>query len=172
LEGDHSRLAAQGGIAAGLGSQHTLPRFLDQHRDKWEMDHLWIKLDHRWTGALDIAKRLRDKAEGGIPWTAILDADGKVLATSNDSKGTNIGFPGDAAAVVHFSAMLRSTAQRLTEADIVRLRSATRSAPLASTCSTFIWLQARLSPCRHWARLVARLRFSRLRRPKRSAEGA
>jgi hypothetical protein len=44
-----------------------------------------------------------------------------VLATSNDKEGANIGFPSEPAAVAHFSAMLRSTAQRLTEVDIARL---------------------------------------------------
>jgi hypothetical protein len=44
-----------------------LSRFLDHQRNVWEKDYLWVKLDHRWTGAMDIAKRLRDKSEGGIP---------------------------------------------------------------------------------------------------------
>ncbi len=83
-----------------------LSRFFDQQRGIWEKDYLWIKLDHRWTGAQDIAKRLRDKSQGGIPWTAILDADGKVLVTSNDKDGANIGFPSEPAAINHFAAML------------------------------------------------------------------
>ena len=114
--------------ATWCGPCWKLSRFLDQHRDVWEKDYLWIKLDHRWTGALDIAKRLRGGAKGGIPWTAILDESGKVLITSNDKEGANIGFPGDdAASIDHFTAMLRATAQRLTEADIARLTDALRA---------------------------------------------
>jgi hypothetical protein len=101
-----------------------LTRFLDKHRDVWEKDYLWIKLDSRWANAEAIGKRLRQKAQGGIPWTAILDADGKVLATSNDKEGANIGFPQDPAAIGHFAAMLRATAQRLTAADIAQLTDA------------------------------------------------
>ena len=115
--------------ATWCGPCWKLSRFLDQHRDIWEKDYLWIKLDHRWTGALDIAKRLRGKSEGGIPWTAILDDEGKVLITSNDKEGANIGFPGDdAASISHFTTMLRSTSQRLTEADIARLIDALKAA--------------------------------------------
>jgi hypothetical protein len=94
------------------------------HRDVWEKDYVWIKLDSRWANAEAIGKRLRQKAQGGIPWTAILDADGKVLATSNDKEGANIGFPQDPAAIDHFAAMLRATAQRLTAADIAQLTDA------------------------------------------------
>jgi hypothetical protein len=47
-----------------------------------------------------------------------------VLATSTDKEGANIGFPNEPAAIAHFSTMLRSTAQRLTDADIARLADA------------------------------------------------
>jgi RNA polymerase sigma factor (sigma-70 family) len=114
--------------ATWCGPCWRLSRFLDKHRDVWEKDYLWVKLDHRWKNAAEIAKRLRKGAQGGIPWTAILDADGKVLATGNDKDGQNIGYPTDPAAVAHFAAMLRSTAQRLTAADITRLTEALRAA--------------------------------------------
>jgi hypothetical protein len=114
-----------------------LSRFLDRHRAVWEKDYLWIKLDQRWTGAEEIAKRLRQqawKAEDGkvrqaqgIPWTAILDADGKVMASSTNEQGANIGFPGEAANIAHFRQMLRATAQRLTDADIARLADALKT---------------------------------------------
>ncbi len=107
----------------------ALSHCLDKHRDIWEKDYVWVKLDHRWTGAFEIAKRLRGDAKGGIPWTAILDESGKVLITSNDKLGANIGFPGDdAASINHFTAMLRATAQRLTEAEITRLADALKAA--------------------------------------------
>jgi hypothetical protein len=114
--------------ATWCGPCWRLSRFLDANRALWEKDYVWIKLDHRWTGAADVAKRLRKGAEGGIPWTAILDADGKVLATSNDKQGQNIGFPSDAAAIVHFGDMLRTTATRLTPAEITRFTEALKAA--------------------------------------------
>jgi hypothetical protein len=114
--------------ATWCGPCWRLSRFLDTHRELWEKDYVWLKLDHRWKGAGDIAKRLRQGAEGGIPWTAILDAGGKVLITSNDKDGQNVGFPTNAAAIAHFAAMLRTTAQRLTPADMKRLTDALKAA--------------------------------------------
>ena len=115
--------------ATWCGPCWRLSRFLDQHRGVWERDYIWLKLDQRWTHAAEVGRELRrGTAGGGIPWTAILDADGKVLVTSNAKDGQNIGFPSDAAAVTHFAAMLRGTALRLTDADIKRLTDALRPA--------------------------------------------
>jgi RNA polymerase sigma factor (sigma-70 family) len=114
--------------ATWCGPCWRLSRFLDRHRDVWEKDYVWIKLDHRWTNAAELGKRLRKDAQGGIPWVAILDSDGKVLTTSNDKEGQNIGFPTDDPAVAHFAAMLRGTAQRLTEAEFTRLVDALQAA--------------------------------------------
>ena len=79
-------------------------------------------MDHRWTGAKEIMAELRDGAEGGIPWFAILDADGKKLATSNSLEGgENIGYPSEAGGQVHFAHMLNTTRQRMSEADVQSL---------------------------------------------------
>lgn len=51
-----------------------------------------------------VAHRLRGGA-GGIPWMAVLDADGRVLATS-DSPSGNIGFPVDPPEIDYFIEML------------------------------------------------------------------
>jgi hypothetical protein len=114
--------------ATWCGPCWRLSRFLDWHRDVWEKDYVWVKLDHRWKNAAEIAKRLRKDAQGGIPWVAILDTDGKVLSTSNDKDGQNIGFPTEPAEIAHFEAMLRGTARRLTESDITRLADALKDA--------------------------------------------
>ena len=113
--------------ATWCGPCWRLSRFLDANRDIWEKDFLWIKLDRRWKHADSVADRLRQKARGGIPWTAILDAEGKVLATSNDKEGQNVGFPSDAAAISHFSSMLSTRALRLAPAEIERLARALRN---------------------------------------------
>ena len=47
-----------------------------------------------------------------------LDQDGKVLVTSNDEEGTNIGFPSDQSGREHFRSMLEKTSIRLTPMDI------------------------------------------------------
>jgi hypothetical protein len=82
-------------------------------------------MDIRWTGEAEIVKSLRGEAEGGYPWLAILDADGKVLATSNKpDDGSNIGYPSDDDSVKHFMHMLKTTAQRLTDENLATLKSA------------------------------------------------
>jgi len=78
-------------------------------------------MDHRWTGADEIMKTMRCGAQGGIPWWAILDADGKVMVTSNDEEGDNIGFPSSSNGREHFRGMLEQTAIRLTPMDVNEL---------------------------------------------------
>jgi hypothetical protein len=100
-----------------------LSRYLDRERKIWERDYIWIKLDHRWTGTREIMEKLRDGAPGGIPWWTILDANGKVLVTSNNDKaeGKNIGFPVSPSEYEHVRSMLKQTAIRLGEQDINKL---------------------------------------------------
>lgn len=100
-----------------------LSRYLDRERKIWERDYIWIRLDHRWTGTSEIMEKLRDGAPGGIPWWTILDANGKVLVTSNNDKdeGKNIGFPTSPSEYEHVRSMLKQTAIRLGEQDINEL---------------------------------------------------
>ena len=104
--------------ATWCGPCWMLSRFLDKHRSDWEEDYLWVKMDHRWTGAQDLMRDLRGDAEAGVPWWIIVDADGKKLATSNMPSGENIGFPSSAEEIKHFQTMLEQTAQRLSAEQI------------------------------------------------------
>jgi hypothetical protein len=107
--------------ATWCGPCHKLARFLSKHR-AWEKDFIWVKVDHRWTGAEELMSEIRAGAKGGIPWYAILDATGKVLATSNDPKsGDNIGFPSEPSGQLHFAHMLNSTRQRMTADEVKQL---------------------------------------------------
>jgi Carboxypeptidase regulatory-like domain/Thioredoxin-like len=96
---------------------HVLAKYLDKHRSLVEKDYVWITVDPRFTHGKEIIKKLRPKAQGGIPWVVILDADGKPLVTSDGPEG-NIGYPGEPKGVEHFEKMLRTTAQRLSDAEI------------------------------------------------------
>ena len=101
--------------ATWCGPCHMLADFLEANR-QWEADYLWVKMDHRFTGASEIMSNLREGAEGGIPWMAILDADGEKLATSNHfESGQNIGFPSSAQGREHFTKMLLDTRQTMTD---------------------------------------------------------
>ena len=86
-------------------------------------DYLHVKVDWRWKNADEVMQGIRT-SEGGIPWYAILDADGKVLATSDGPDG-NVGFPDPhkSAGIAHFLKTLRETAQRLTEEDLGSLKT-------------------------------------------------
>ncbi len=107
--------------ATWCGPCHRLSRFLDANR-VWEQDYIWVKMDHRWTGARELMAELRDGAEGGIPWFAILDAQGEKLATSNEPESnSNIGYPSSAAGQEHFENMLKTTRQRLSDEEIGEL---------------------------------------------------
>lgn len=100
---------------------HRLSRFLQDNR-VWEKDYRWVKMDHRFEGAQQLMSELRDGAEGGIPWLAILDASGEKLATSNEPDSErNIGFPSTQAGRAYFEAMLRTTRQRLSDEEISEL---------------------------------------------------
>lgn len=107
--------------ATWCGPCHRLAGFLNANR-VWEKDYIWIRMDHRYNGARELMAEIRDGAPGGIPWFAILDADGTKLATSNDLKSNqNIGFPSEVADLAHFEHMVKSTRQRLTDDEITDL---------------------------------------------------
>ena len=101
--------------ATWCGPCHLLSRFLNQHRD-WEADYLWVKMDHRFTGAREVMAELRDGADGGIPWYAILDTNGEKLATSNHfESGDNIGYPASEEGRAHLKQMLFETRLSMTD---------------------------------------------------------
>lgn len=107
--------------ATWCGPCHMLARFLSAN-PVWEKDYVWVKMDHRYSGARELMAELRGGAEGGIPWFVILDADGEKLATSNDQETKrNIGYPSDTSGQNHFEHMLKSTRQRLTDEEIAEL---------------------------------------------------
>ena len=78
-------------------------------------------------GSEQLARRLGSKdGIDGIPWFAVIDAQGKVLATSEGPKG-NIGFPDTDAEVAHFFAVLHSTAKGITPGEIETLTKALKA---------------------------------------------
>ncbi|MHC5539200.1 thioredoxin family protein [Singulisphaera rosea] len=87
-------------------------------------DYIDLKIDlDRMTGAKAIQKRFRPDESGGIPWIAILDAKGEVLATSDGPKG-NIGHPAKPEEIAHFLDMLKKTARKLEPGQIDRIGEA------------------------------------------------
>jgi hypothetical protein len=107
--------------ATWCGPCWSLSRFLDEQRSLWEGDYLWVKLDHRWTDAREVAAELRGTPAAMIPWWGMLDADGKLLATSLRADGEGIGFATSYDGRQHVRQMFESTAQRMTPEQIAAL---------------------------------------------------
>jgi thiol-disulfide isomerase/thioredoxin len=108
--------------ASWCGPCRRLSRFLAEHKDELEGHYVFVKIDiSRDQHAENLCKRLQQGKHEGVPWYAILDADGKVLITSNApasdarSGSSNIGFPSSPEGVEHFLTMLKQTAPRLTQ---------------------------------------------------------
>lgn len=107
--------------ATWCGPCRLLSRYLTRERKIWERDYIWVKLDDRWTGTREVMQSLGIGPLDGIPWCAILDKDGKVLVTSNDKDGKNIGFPAHQSSLAHFREMLEKTTIRLNSMEINEL---------------------------------------------------
>ncbi|MCX6545886.1 MAG: hypothetical protein NTV05_15915 [Acidobacteria bacterium] len=79
-----------------------------------------VKIDlDRAPRASDLAKRYQTKEEG-LPWIAIIDADGREIANATGPEG-NVGFPAKASEYAHFKTMLDKAKRYLTDADIAAL---------------------------------------------------
>lgn len=72
------------------------------------------------SGADELAKRLgspKGSDGGGIPWFAVVDSQGKVVATSEGPKG-NIGYPDTDIEVTHYMSVMKSTAAGITNGEL------------------------------------------------------
>ncbi|TWU42124.1 carboxypeptidase regulatory-like domain-containing protein [Novipirellula artificiosorum] len=120
---EHDKRVIVQETATWCGPCHMLSRFLEDNR-VWETDYILVKMDHRLPGARDVMKEIRDGADGGIPWYAILDASGTKLVTSNEpDDGQNIGYPSSKTGQAHFANMLNQTRQRMSEEQVKQLVS-------------------------------------------------
>jgi thiol:disulfide interchange protein len=109
--------------APWCGWCHRLEDFLarDNIAKVMALDYVDLKIDiDRMTGAKEVAKRFRPDDQGGIPWIAILDADGKSIVTS-DGPGGNIGYPAKPEEIAHFVTMLNKTVRQITPAEIAMI---------------------------------------------------
>jgi RNA polymerase sigma factor (sigma-70 family) len=102
----------------------VLARFLDGHEDVLAPNYVFVEIDRdRYAHADAVMKRYRPGEDRSIPWCAILDAKGKLLAIWEGPEG-NIGFPSGAEGIDHFLHLLADTAPRLTPAQLAGLRKA------------------------------------------------
>lgn len=95
-----------------------LSQFMQDHQSVFATDYVDLKIDTmRMVNGEQVASRLEPQGAGGIPWMVILDPSGKTLATSI-GPGGNIGYPYQPEEIEHFVTMLKTTKNRLTDAEI------------------------------------------------------
>jgi RNA polymerase sigma factor (sigma-70 family) len=100
----------------------VLARFLDGHQDVLAPNYVFVEIDRgRFAHGDEVMKRCRAGEDRSIPWCAILDDKGKVLANGDGPEG-NIGFPSGPEGIDHFLHILADTAPRLTTAQLAGLR--------------------------------------------------
>jgi hypothetical protein len=100
------------------GSCFRLGRWIDEHHATLDKDFVIVKvMDGLDKHAAEVVKELPIAEGDGIPWYAITEPDGTILATSRGSLG-NIGFPGSVEGLRHFRGMLDRTARNLNAAEI------------------------------------------------------
>ena len=108
--------------APWCGWCRVLDRFLYENKSLFAADFIDLKIDQdRMTHAEPLIRRLRPAKSAGIPWIAILDADGKTLATSDIPEIGNIGYPSEPGEIDHFMGMLRKTVQRTSPAQLAAI---------------------------------------------------
>jgi len=95
----------------------VLSRLLAAQHELFEKDYVVVKLDSRMTHGTEVINQIRVAGRGPIPWIAVLEANGDLLATGDGPNG-NIGYPSTDQDRDHFQNMLRQTRQRLTDEDI------------------------------------------------------
>jgi hypothetical protein len=96
------------------GPCFRLARWMEDQHALLAKDYVVVKLmDGLDKGAWEVSRELKQPITAGIPWVAITEPDGTLLATSDGPLG-NTGFPSSFEDLRHFREMLARTAQRLT----------------------------------------------------------
>ena len=95
------------------GPCYQFSEYLEANKELIEREYVCVTMDYRFSGAKEIFERL--KAATSTPWIAILDADRKVLATSDGPDG-NVGFEKP-----QWEKMVRATAAKLKAEEVATL---------------------------------------------------
>lgn len=109
--------------APWCGWCHRLDEFLLDQEQVLASDYVDVKIDvDRMKNGKELALELRGAENGGIPWMAMLDADGNQLVTSVGTQG-NIGYPAAPEEIEHFLSMLKTTRKQLADSDLDALET-------------------------------------------------
>ncbi len=81
-----------------------------------------VKIDvERMTGGQQLAERLGQTEDDGVPFFAIVDGSGKTLATSRSAEG-NVGFPVEPQEIAHFMTIVKETGKGLSDSQLETLK--------------------------------------------------
>lgn len=88
-----------------------------------------VKIDvERMAGGQQLAERLGQTENDGVPFFAIVDGSGKTLADSRSAQG-NVGFPVEPHEIAHFMKIVKETGKRLSKSQLDTLENGLRSKP-------------------------------------------
>lgn len=101
-----------------------LEEFLDSNAALFADDYLVLKIDIvEMEHGEEVAKLLRGKRTGGIPWITILNGEGKELITSDGPDG-NIGCPIAEKECAYFVSMIAQTIQHAPDGRVAEIAKA------------------------------------------------
>jgi hypothetical protein len=99
-----------------------LARYLDRYRAIWDKDYILVRVDKRWLNHDSVMETF---ALGYYtsPWVGILDANAQLMAASSNCPASQMAnFPSTPEQIEYFAQMFKTTAQRLTNEDLWKLR--------------------------------------------------
>ena len=114
------------------GPCRLLSRFFEKHASVLDQNYIYLKIDPaRSVHGPEVIKRLRTDGSVGIPWIAILDQDGKVVASQ-------LGFPSHQVKDVdEFLALFSKTAPQLTAEQLKRTARRSRRKAMISRATAY-----------------------------------
>ncbi len=105
---------------------HHMDKFFDQSAATPILGKYYVRIPvdyERNQGAPEVAAQMGEKGNEGLPWWAIIDANGKVLANCEGPKGC-VGFPGDAGEIATFISAVQTTAKDVTPEQLKTIEQA------------------------------------------------
>jgi thioredoxin-related protein len=92
-----------------------------------DRDFVIAKIDiERMTHGNSVMSQVRPKADGGIPWFAVLDEKGKPLTTSDGPQG-NIGYPFEPHEIDHFMTLITKEGRRIEASQREQMRESLKA---------------------------------------------
>ena len=110
-----------------------LNRFLEENRDLFQSDFVNVKVDledadfKNFSNGFALLLRLRKGKYNGVPWIAILEPDGQIVATSDLPSGKNAGFSEGPEGIRNFMGMLRKGIKRTTSKQLATIEDRVES---------------------------------------------